>query len=106
MKTKIITKARIALLSAGLALIAPLANAQMNLGQQVIENSTSALQGLVTSVVNLLQVVMGFGAIIVLAIVIFQVFQGEREAAKKLAWWVVGLTLGFSLLTVVSNLIL
>lgn len=68
--------------------------------------STGALQGLVESLVTFLQVAMGVGAIVVLVIVIFQVFQGEREAAKKLAWWVAGLTLGFTLLTVVSNIIM
>lgn len=76
-----------------------------DMGRQVIQGATSALQGIVEDVVKLLQVVMGLGAIVVLGIVIFQVFQGEREAAKKLAWWVAGLTIGFVLLTVVSNLI-
>lgn len=107
-------KARIALLTAGLALIGPLASAQgggglgtgSDLGNELLGASTGALQGLVESLVTFLQVAMGVGAIVVLVIVIFQVFQGEREAAKKLAWWVAGLTLGFTLLTVVSNIIM
>ena len=99
-------RAEVALLSMGLALISPFAaQAQNTLGQAVIEDSTDALKELLDSVVTLLQVVMGLGAIVVLAIVIFQVFKGEREAAQKLAWWVVGLTLGFTLLTVVQGLI-
>ena len=76
-----------------------------NLGQQVIEEASGALYDILDSVVTLLQIVMGLGAIIVLAIVIFKVFKGDREAAEKLAWWVAGLTLGFVLLSVVSNLI-
>lgn len=76
-----------------------------NLGKEVIESSASALYGLLDSIVVLLQIVMGLGAIVVLAIVIFKVFKGDREAAEKLAWWIVGLTLGFVLLTVVKNLI-
>ena len=76
-----------------------------NLGEAVIEEATGALSDLVDSIVTLLQVVMGLGAIIVLAIVIFKVFKGDREAAEKLAWWVAGLTLGFVLLSVVSGLI-
>ena len=76
-----------------------------NLGQEVIEEASSALYDLLDSVVTLLQIVMGLGAIVVLAIVIFKVFKGDREAAEKLAWWVAGLTLGFVLLSVVSNLI-
>lgn len=93
------------MLTAGLMLISPLAQAQINLGEQVLSESKEAMTDLLDSLVELLQVVMGIGAIVVLAIVIFQVFKGEREAAQKLAWWVVGLTLGFTLLTVVSNLI-
>ncbi len=76
-----------------------------NLGKEVIESSAAALYDLVDSVVTLLQIVMGLGAIVVLAIVIFKVFKGDREAAEKLAWWVGGLTLGFVLLIVVKNLI-
>ena len=76
-----------------------------NLGQEVIDSSAHALYGLLESVVTLLQIVMGLGAIVVLAIVIFKVFKGDREAAEKLAWWVAGLTLGFLLLIVVKNLI-
>lgn len=79
--------------------------AQDNLGKEVITNSTAALKDLLDSVVQLLRVVMGFGAIVVLAMVIFKVFKGDREAAEKLAWWVAGLTIGFVLLTVVSGLI-
>lgn len=95
----------VALLSMGLALVSPVAAQAQNLGLDVIKGSTDALRELLDSVVTLLQVVMGLGAIIVLAIVIFQVFKGEREAAQKLAWWVVGLTLGFTLMTVVQGLI-
>lgn len=76
-----------------------------NLGEQVIDEATDALSELVSSVVTLLQVVMGLGAIVVLAIVVFHMFKGDREAAEKLAWWVAGLTIGFVLLSVVSNLI-
>ena len=104
---RFLRRTEVKLLSMGLALISPfVAQAQgTNLGQAVIEDSTDALKELLDSVVTLLQVVMGLGAIVVLAIVIFQVFKGEREAAQKLAWWVVGLTLGFTLLTVVQGLI-
>ena len=100
-------RAKIAFLTVGLMLVGTVADAQagLNLGETVLTESTSALQNLLDSIVSLLQVVMGIGAIVVLAIVIFQVFKGEREAAQKLAWWVVGLTLGFTLLSVVSGLI-
>lgn len=102
---RFLRRTEVALLSMGLALVSPVAAQAQNLGLDVIEGSTDALRELLDSVVTLLQVVMGLGAIVVLAIVIFQVFKGEREAAQKLAWWVVGLTLGFTLMTVVQGLI-
>lgn len=77
-----------------------------DLGNAVLRESTSALRNLVNNVVSLLQVVLGLGALVTLAIVIFNVFKGEREAATKIAWWVAGLTIGFALLTVVKNLII
>ena len=74
-----------------------------NLGQQVLDQTTQSLKQLVGNIVSLLRVVMGIGALVVLAIVIFKVFKGDREAAEKLAWWVAGLAIGFTLLSVVQN---
>ena len=34
---------------------------------------------------------------------IYNVFKQEREAATKLIWWVVGLAVGFGLLTALAN---
>lgn len=105
---KLVNKARYGVAAVLVALWGYLpASAQTgeNLGKEVIESSASALYDLLESVVTLLQIVMGLGAIVVLAIVIFKVFKGEREAAEKLAWWIAGLTLGFVLLIVVKNLI-
>lgn len=79
--------------------------AQDGVGKQVIDESKSALKDLGESVVSLVQVLMALGAIIVLAMVIFKVFKGDREAAEKMAWWVGGLTIGFVLLTVVKNIL-
>lgn len=100
-------KAQLAVLTAAFSLASATGFAQSgdNLGQEVIEAATDGLTGLLDSVVTLLQVVMGLGAIVVLAIVVFKILKGDREAAEKLAWWIAGLTLGFVLLTVVSNLI-
>jgi len=76
-----------------------------NLGESVLNDATDSLRRLVDSLVTFLQVVMGMGALVVLAMVIFKVFKGDREAAEKLAWWFAGLTLGFVLLAVVSKLV-
>lgn len=98
--------AKVAFCTAMVALTSAPAFAQSDLGNQVLSQSTTALKGIVANVVSLLQVVLGLGALVTLAIVIFNVFKGEREAATKIAWWVAGLTIGFVLLTVVKNIVL
>lgn len=59
---------------------------------------------MMTSFVSLLKIVLGIGALITLVMVIFNIFKGEREAAQKMAWWVVGLSVGFALIAIVPNL--
>lgn len=103
--SKFTNKVRVAALSAALTLSSSAAFADDNLGKEVIESATDGLVDLLDSLVTLLQVVMGLGALVCLTIVIFKVFKGDREAAEKLAWWVAGLTIGFVLITVVKNLI-
>ena len=72
-------------------------------GNQVIQQSTSALKNLVTSIVSLLQIITALGAFAALVVVIFKMMHGEQDAAKKIAWWVGGFTIGFVLLIVVKN---
>lgn len=74
-------------------------------GEEVLDTAKRGLSDLLDNLVGLLKVVMALGALVVLAIVIFKVFKGDREAAEKLAWWVAGLTLGFVLMTVVQNIV-
>lgn len=76
-----------------------------NPGKTILSNSASKLQGLLTDVTKLLQIILGLGALVTLVMVIFNIFKGEREAATKIAWWVAGLTLGFVLITVVAGLV-
>ena len=77
-----------------------------NFGVEVLNSSKEQLVDLVDSLVSLLQVVLGLGALVTLVMVIFNILKGEREAAQKIAWWVVGLTIGFVLITVVKNLVM
>lgn len=76
------------------------------IGQELIHGATQGLSDLGDSVVDLIRVIMGLGAIVVLGVVIFKVFKGDREAAEKLAWWVAGLAIGFVLLTIVQEYVL
>lgn len=72
-------------------------------GEKVLNEANTALKDVASTLVQLLKTVMGLGALVVLVIVIFKVFKGDREAAEKLAWWVAGLTLGFVLIQVVQT---
>ncbi len=76
-----------------------------NLGQQVLDKAGDSLTELLDDLVRLLQIVMALGALVVLAMVVFKIFKGDREAAEKLAWWVAGLAIGFVLLSVVAGLV-
>lgn len=72
-------------------------------GKLLLDNSNKALKTLVDSLITLMRTVIGLGAIIVLGMVIFKLFKGEKESAEKLAWWVAGLTIGFALLSVIKE---
>ena len=99
-------KGRIAVCSAAVAFgNASTALAQANIGETVLNESADSMKNLVGSLVRVLQVALGLGALVTLVIVVFNLFKGEREAAQKVAWWVVGLALGFALLTVVATVI-
>ena len=77
-----------------------------DIGNSLLNTATLSLSKLVTSLVSLLQVILGLGALVTLAIVIFKLFKGDREAAEKIAWWVAGLTIGFVLISVVQRIVL
>lgn len=102
------TTFRLAFCTAMVALVSLPAFAQVSdtFGQQVLDQSSNALVGIVSSVVRLLRIVLGLGALVTLAMVIFNVMKGEREAATKVAAWVIGLTIGFVLLSVVQKLVM
>lgn len=93
------------LLVAGLCLFGGDVIAQDNMGTRVLTESTRELKGLTDSLLRLLQVILGLGALVSLVVVVYQMFKAEREVSTKLAWWLAGLTVGFVLLTVVKNMI-
>lgn len=74
-----------------------------NLGSDVLGEATSATQGLVLNLVRFLQVALGLGALITLILAVFNLMKGEREAAQKIGYWVVGLAIGFALLSVIAT---
>lgn len=73
-------------------------------GTQALSQAGNSMSSLIQSLARVVQIALALGALVTLIMVIYNVFKGEREAASKIAWWVVGLALGFTLVTVVVNL--
>lgn len=98
--------AKVALCSLMVALIGGVntAFAQID-GSQMLDAGTSAGKNLIASLVRFLQIGLGIGALVTLVMVIYNLFKQEREAAIKLVWWVVGLAVGFALMTALSNML-
>ena len=96
--------ARVVVCSSMLALTAGLdrAFAQID-GNAILNAGTDAGKGLINNIVRFLQIGLGIAALVTLVMTIYNVFKQEREAATKLVWWVVGLAIGFALLTILAN---
>ena len=97
-------KARYAATSCSVLLLTAVANAQ-NEGMQVLSEADNALRGLEGTLVNLLKGIIGLGALITLAILIFKLLKKDREAAESIAWWVGGFTIAFVLISVVERIV-
>lgn len=80
-------------------------SAQTNIGTKVITEVSKEGRNVITSLVELMQVLIVIAGIGTLATVVFKVVKGDREAAEKIAWWLGGLIIGFVLLQVVQTLI-
>lgn len=102
---KISPRVRIAVCTGMLSLISGFeAFAQnANIGSEILDASADAMKSIVTNLVKVLQIALGVGALVTLVLVVFNILKGEREAAQKIGWWVVGLALGFALISVVAN---
>ena len=79
--------------------------AEQDLANAVLTDTSERLSGLVVNLVSVLQVGLGIAALVTVVFVVINILKGEREAASKIAWWVVGLAIGFGALTVVAALI-
>lgn len=99
-------KAKVAFCSAMLALTAGIGSAYAQIdGAGMLEAGTDAGKNLINSLVRFLQIGLGIAALVTLVMVIYNLFKQEREAATKLIWWVVGLAVGFGLMTALSGML-
>lgn len=94
-------KVRLAFLTSMVFLTSGSAFAQGD-GKAFLDAMDREVGTLGVSIISLLTKALGIGALISFVIVIVKIFNEDREAAKKLAWWVIGFTLGFVGLKVVA----
>lgn len=100
-------RAKVAVLSA----IVAVCNSQFalaqgeNIGQDILRESTSTMNNLLGLIANVVRIALGIGALVTLVLAVFNLIKGEREAAQKIGYWVVGLALGFALITVVVRVV-
>lgn len=100
-------RAKVAILCA----IVALSNSQFALaqgeqiGENILRQSTTTMNNLLALIANVVRIALGIGALVTLVLAIFNLIKGEREAAQKIGYWVVGLALGFALITVVVNVV-
>lgn len=98
------TGARVAFCSAMVALSAASTEAFAQIdGSAILDTGTDAGKDLISALVRFLQIGLGIAALVTLVIVIYNLFKQEREAASKLIWWVVGLAVGFGIMTALAN---
>lgn len=80
------------------------AQVQDVVGNQILESTTQGLQGIVPSIARILKIIVLIGGAISAILVVFNIIQGERDSAKKAGWWLVGLVVGFIVLTILGNM--
>ena len=101
-------KARIAFLSVMTGLSSVPSFAQVGgtsdqVTEAILRGSASSMAGIVPGIIKALKYAVLIGGAISLLLVVFNIIQGERDAAKKAGWWLVGLGLGFAILSVLET---
>lgn len=74
-------------------------------GNAVLQQISNSMGSMVGSVITIARIGLIIGGAILLIMVIFNLFKGERDAAGKLGWWVVGLAIGIGILTILEGLV-
>lgn len=68
------------------------------------DGAISGINSLYDAIGKLMMVVMGIGALVVLVMIILRLMNGDKEAATKLFWWLIGLSFGFIMVAALSSL--
>ncbi len=97
-------KARIAFYSVMVWMIGVPAYAQEDpISSAILDQTTSGLQSITPRIMSVLKVVTLIGGGISMLMIIFNIIQGERDAAKKAGWWLVGMVIAFIVFTIIGN---
>ena len=67
------------------------------------EGATEKVLGLYSHMAALLKYVLAVGALVSLTVLIVKLFKGEKEAAERLIYWVLGLSVGFALIVLLET---
>ena len=62
------------------------------------------LLGMLGGIKGLLEMVMVFAGLVILVRIVFKLMSGDRDSAKTLLYWVIGLVFGLVFLELISNL--
>lgn len=74
------------------------------IGFDPFEEATSGVLDIFEHLAGLLKMIIGIAALLILARLVVMLMSGDKDSAKKLLWWIVGLAAGFALLEVLCNL--
>ena len=83
-----------------------LAQSADGVGEIFIEQTTGQFQRIAGVTVRLIRVILGLGALVMLTYAVFKLLKGEKDAAEKVAYWIVGLVVGFLFLSLVQRYII
>lgn len=64
--------------------------------------ATEGVMGLYGSIKTLLEVVLILAAMLILARIVLKLMGGDKDSARTLLYWLIGLALGFALLETLS----
>ena len=83
-----------------------LAQSADGVGEIFIQQTTGQFQRIAGATVRLIRVILGLGALVMLTYAVFKLLKGEKDAAEKVAYWIVGLVVGFLFLSLVQKYII
>lgn len=106
MKIRIAFCAVIVFLTCGnLPVLAQTVSNQTDLGNNLLQNATNGFKHIVADVVVFLQVTIGIAGLVTIIMAVVNLLKDERDAAAKIGKWILGLVLGFALVTALGSII-